>query len=180
MTFSEIAGGVRDDNGTYIARLRIRFIFLIILFIIMLSLLFIFERIANAGEIVEMPTTTMQSESYVPDIQTTEETSQEQESVSNFYISIPGITSITVTKDNRSYDFTNPSDNQCSLQYEIYTQEGMLYQTKYIKPGYCETVPIYEITSGKSCNTEIIVRAQSIDGSTEYNSVKQNTQVTVQ
>lgn len=166
-------GGILFDDGTCAVHIRFKWLIWLVPFSI-LAMIFMMSNITTKG--IELPTKELASMIYPEAGSATQETS----SNINLSIQVPGFSDLFFNQSNHRILLYNPKDNQCLMQYQIYIQEELVYQTILLEPEEREEGDFYQRLTTGEYQLTIIARGYSLDQNTVYNSVKQNIRLKVE
>ena len=174
LRLSKITAGRLLENGKYAAVVRFRLLPFLIPAAAFLLVLGILKGITADAMVREEETS-----EYIFEPEPEPVTERGTENIyAGLYISVPGYTDCVLSEGQRGLSLFNPPENECLLQYSIYIRDSLVASTGLLEAGEYGSVDFYDRLAPGRYTAELIAKAYSRDGKTEFNSVSQ--QITLQ
>ncbi len=169
LRLSKITAGRPLEDGKYAAVVRFRLLPFLIPAAAFLLVLGILKGITADAMVREEETS-----EYVLEPEPQPVTERSTENIyAGLYISVPGYTDCGISAGQRGLTLYNPPENECLLQYSIYIRDSLVASTGRLEAGEYESVDFYDRLAPGRYTAELIAKAYSRDGKTEFNSVSQ-------
>ncbi len=172
LRLSVVKGGRPLEGEYYAAVIRFRLLVYLIPLIALLLFMLIWFTNTRANNVIEETTEyVIEPEDTIPDVT--------HDDYGDGYMDIPGFGNFTMTDNSHEMLLYNPENNSCLLQYKIYVQDMLVYESAQIYSGESEAADFFQRLQKGRYSMTIQTTGYSPDGKTQFNTVNQTVELNV-